>query len=176
MTGTGFSVTAQAFDSYQAYARNGGGDTAILYGSAGNDTFVGDATYGKIWGDDFFIRAKFFQTVVVRGAGGIDTATIYDSAGNDRYLGNKQVELVNPGGANEIVPLSSPKIRLRPGNDELYAAGNLAQIRSNQHTMQVYDFNTVTASSVNGGVDTLRLSDVRFTLNRTGPWIDPAVG
>ncbi len=175
MSGTGFRITADAFDTYHAYARNGGSDTAILYGSAGNDTFVGDATFGKIFNDDFFIRAKLFAKVIVRGSGGIDTATMYDSAGNDRYLGNKQVELVNLGGS-EIVPLSSPKIPLRPGNDELYASGNLAQIRSSEHTMQAYDFTTVTAYSVNGGVDTTRLSSVTFALNPIGPWINPAVG
>ncbi|MHB8900148.1 MAG: hypothetical protein ACYC6Y_15475, partial [Thermoguttaceae bacterium] len=176
LSGAGFSITAQAFDSCQVYARNGGTDTALLYGSAGNDTFVGDSTYGKLFGTGFFVRAKFFETVYARGAGGIDVGTMVDSPGNDRYLGNKQAELVNPGGLDEIVPLSSPLIPLRPGNDELYAAGNLAQIRSATHTMRLYDFQTVSAQSVNGGVDTRRLSPVTFTLDRVGPWIDPNVG
>lgn len=176
MIGTGFSVTAKTFDTVQAYARNGGNDTAILRGSSGDDTFIGDSSYGKLYGTGFFTRAKFFDSVTVYGMGGVDTATMYDSAGNDRYLGNKQVELVNAGGTNEIVDLSSWKIDLRPGNDELYASGKLAQIRSAEHTTQVYDFTTVTARSMNGGVDTERLSDVSFTLQKIGPWIDPTTG
>jgi hypothetical protein len=176
MTGTGFSIAAKAFDSVQAYARNGGNDTAVLQGSNGNDTFVGTADYGKLFGAGFFSRAKFFDSVVVHGLGGVDTATMVDSAGNDQYLGNKQVRLVNPGGANEIVDLSSSKIALRQGNDELYARGNVAQIRSATHVTQVYDFETVNAKSLNGGVDTERLEDVDFILQKTGPWINPATG
>jgi hypothetical protein len=82
--------------------------------------------------------------------------------------------LNNPGGSSEIVDLASSKIPLRPGNDELYAGNNLAQIRSIEHVMQVYNFDTVSAYSVNGGVDTERLGTFDFTLQRIGPWIDPA--
>ncbi len=83
------------------------------------------------------------------------------------------MKLNNDDGTSQIVPLSSPLIPLRPGNDELYAGYGVAQVRSALHSHQVYGFSTVEAYSQNGGVDTERLETFSFKLQKYGAWITP---
>lgn len=65
------------------YAKEGGNDVARLYDSMGDDTFITKTTWGKLSGDGFFLRAKFFETIEGYASGGVDVASLNDSIGDD---------------------------------------------------------------------------------------------
>ena len=85
MQGDGFYSRADHFESVIADGQ-AGEDTAYLYDSTSNDTFVAGPNYGLMFGDGFSNRANFFRWVYGYGdAGGNDLARLYDSSGDD-YL------------------------------------------------------------------------------------------
>ncbi len=64
------------------YSKAGGSDTAFLTGSGGDDEFVGKG-WSKLFGDGYYLRAKFFDKVEATAGEGTDLARLYDSEGND---------------------------------------------------------------------------------------------
>lgn len=70
-------------EEIHGYAKAGGNDVAQLYDSSGNDVFVTKTDWGKLYGDGFYLRAKFFETVEGYASEGIDVASLNDSAGDD---------------------------------------------------------------------------------------------
>jgi hypothetical protein len=79
------------FDKVFAYSAVGNGDLARLYGSLGDDTFVGrpqDSYFTGVYGDGFYHRVLRFDTVkAYSGGDGADSATLYDSPGDDTFHG-----------------------------------------------------------------------------------------
>lgn len=61
---------------------SGGNDTARLYDSPGDDTLV-TKDWAKLYGEDFYLRAKFFETVEAFASDGVDVASLNDSPGDD---------------------------------------------------------------------------------------------
>jgi len=72
------------------YAKAGGDDVARLYDSAGDDTFITKTQWGKLRGDGFYLRAKFFETTEGYASDGVDVASLNDSTGDD-------IAHINPG-------------------------------------------------------------------------------
>ena len=82
--GRTYQTRAKFFDFVHAYATGGGNDTAVLFGSGGDDIFVGRSDYSRMIGPTFNYRAKLFENVYGNaGAGGNDQAFLYDSEGDD---------------------------------------------------------------------------------------------
>jgi hypothetical protein len=93
------NLTAVGFPDVSVYALNGGDDTALMTGSAGNDRFTGRETYGRMKGDDgaFINYAKGFDSVTadVSGTTGTDVAILYDGAGDDRLEANEATAAID---------------------------------------------------------------------------------
>ena len=104
-----YSVEVDGVSTVYAYAtagsdgENGGHDEAWLYDSSGDDTFVGTPAYSKMFGDgtllgngnlvgeQFFYRAKSFETVhAYAKPGGRDAAILFDSDGDDALSSTKK--------------------------------------------------------------------------------------
>jgi hypothetical protein len=82
--GRTYQTRAKFFDFVHAYATEGGNDTAVLFGSAQDDVFVGRSDYSRMIGPTFNYRAKLFENVYGNAvAGGNDQAFLYDSQGDD---------------------------------------------------------------------------------------------
>jgi parallel beta-helix repeat protein len=76
-------VSVRDCEIIHGYAKAGGDDVAYLSDSDGDDIFIGKVVWGKLYGDDFFLRAKFFETVEAGASGGLDTGNLYDSEDDD---------------------------------------------------------------------------------------------
>ncbi len=86
------------------YAKAGGNDVARLEGSDNDDTGIGKVFWGKLFGEDYFLRAKFFETVEMQGREGVDTGSLFDSVAND-------VAILYPGDATLFGQLYSQTLR-----------------------------------------------------------------
>jgi len=83
------SIMAMNFEATHTYATAGGIDTAMLYGSPGDDTFYATPDGAALFGDDFYNRAVSFGTVRAYGRGSSDAsdvADLYDSSGEDLFV------------------------------------------------------------------------------------------
>lgn len=78
-------LRAKFFDYVHAYAKQGGRDAAYLTDSAGDDVFVRTDTIGKLRGEGFQNRAKYFQTVSAVASTGNDLARLV-APGDTRLL------------------------------------------------------------------------------------------
>ena len=86
------------------YAKAGGVDVAYLLDSAGDDTFVGEVEWGKLFGDGFFLRAKFFEKVEADASEGLDIASLDDTIADD-------VVIMKPGDVTLFSPLIDHTVR-----------------------------------------------------------------
>ena len=98
---------ASNFDQVNAYSTagdaGGEGDQAVLYDSAGNDTFVGRPEYTLLKGAGFYNYVQGFDRAygyaTAGNAGGVgDQAFLYDSAGNDTFVGRPEYGLLKGAG------------------------------------------------------------------------------
>ena len=98
------AVSVSNCDIIHGYAKAGGNDVARLEGSDNDDTGVGKVFWGKLFGEGFFLRAKFFETVEMQGRGGVDTGSLVDSVADD-------VAILRPGDATLFGPIYSQTLR-----------------------------------------------------------------
>jgi hypothetical protein len=70
-------------ETIHGYAKAGGNDVARLEGSPGDDIGVGKVDWFKLFGDEFYLRAKYFEAVEVEAGEGNDIGEIYDSEADD---------------------------------------------------------------------------------------------
>ena len=91
-------------ETIHGYAKAGGNDVARLADSDGDDIFIGKVTWGKLYGEGFFLRAKFFETIEVEASLGEDTGNIYDSEADD-------VVTMQPGDVTLFGPSYSQTLR-----------------------------------------------------------------
>jgi hypothetical protein len=78
---------AAGFAHVYATSSGKGTDVALLFGSAGDDTFVGNRDRSYLAGAGYFNQVSNFFKVVASGQGGNDTATLLDSTQNDNFEG-----------------------------------------------------------------------------------------
>lgn len=91
MQGSGRSIQVDSFDYIHGYGRAGGNDTAVLWGSPGDDNLEAQGHSKRPWAilknedgvNDFYARAKLFDEVIVEAASGTDVANFYDSTLRD---------------------------------------------------------------------------------------------
>ncbi|GAB6165216.1 hypothetical protein JCM19992_12160 [Thermostilla marina] len=86
--GAGYRIDVDGFRYIHAYKTAGGIDVAELFDSPGDDRFIATPIYGRLFSDDYVVRAKFFDYVHAYASEGIDTATLYAAsvaASVDRY-------------------------------------------------------------------------------------------
>jgi hypothetical protein len=84
-----FLIRTSGFDSVTATA--GPGDTALLYGTSGNEHYVGTPRQGvlAVPSGAVYAAVGFEQTHTVAKRGDNDTAELYGSAEADRFVGNR---------------------------------------------------------------------------------------
>ena len=84
MSGSGYDNSVSGVSSVVAISQ-GGGDTAQLSDSAGNDTLTAGPTSAVLQGSGFSNEARgFSQVVVLAASGGYDSAVLSDSAAADQ--------------------------------------------------------------------------------------------
>jgi hypothetical protein len=90
-------LVAKGFDQTYSYATNGGDDTALLIGSAGNDRFTAKQTYGNMKGPTgtFFNYATGFDQLIGNASGGTDKAFLYDAATDDLLTADPTQAMLN---------------------------------------------------------------------------------
>ncbi|MCI0358956.1 MAG: S8 family peptidase [Planctomycetaceae bacterium] len=88
LAGPGFVSSAQGFGHITVIATSGGGDTAQLTGSSGNDTLIVWAGVRLFQGGGTTIRAEGFETLRFEGGDGFDRVDFY-TAGKRSWLGGQ---------------------------------------------------------------------------------------
>ena len=89
--GPAYCNRATGFNLVEATSQNGGGDTARLYDSAGDDDFAAYPTYALLANHpgnptSYSIRASGFRFAhAFASGGGTDRAWLYDSSGDDTF-------------------------------------------------------------------------------------------
>ena len=83
LDGSPYSLTANNFRYAHAYARNGGDDTATLEGSEGDDRIKAYPDFVRLFNNEFYSRAKFFDTVTIDMLGGDDSGAMIASDSAD---------------------------------------------------------------------------------------------
>ena len=141
----GVLVRANGFDLVTAVAGEGGDDEATLVGSAGNDSFYGNARVSRLVGNGFALTAAGFRNVESYSSTGNDVAVVQDSEGDDQFYSR-------PYFASMTMPIADVRIRLNQykevfgysinggddratlidsiGADELVAGENFANLSS----------------------------------------------
>ena len=172
MTGDGFSLVANQFETVHAYARNGGTDEAALNDSAGNDLFIGTSSYGKVIGDGYMVRAKLFESVHgYARQGGNDRARITGTSSADvvtstptytrltsqdtavRVKFFESVDVYGGGGYDQA------HLRDSSGDDTLIARPDSTILSGSDYANTFRDFSQVIATASGGGIDTALFYD-----------------
>ena len=97
------NVSVSNCEIIHGYAKAGGNDVARLEDSSGNDVFVGKTGWAKLYGDGFYLRAKYFETVEGYASEGVDVAILNDSVGRDMaYMRPGDVTLYNPNESKRV--------------------------------------------------------------------------
>lgn len=172
LTGGGFSLRGEGFESVAAQATTGGNDKANLYDSAGNDAFVSKPGLATIMGPSYDVTAVGFDSVKAYStAGGTDTADLYDTPGNDSLLatptyakltgegyyamatGFRYARAHSTGGTDVAIMNDSA------GNDIFIASPTFAKLYSDNFYNIANNFRYVNAYGKLGGDDTASLYD-----------------
>jgi len=77
------NISVTNCETIHGYAKAGGNDVARLEGSPGDDHGVGKVEWFKLFGDEFYLRAKYFEVVFADAGEGNDLGEIYDSEADD---------------------------------------------------------------------------------------------
>lgn len=149
----------------------GGGDTARLYDSAGDDVFTAGPTSATLRGAGYTTTASGFASVMAYASTGNDTAQFLDSAGADRFVGYagysflsgngfynfasgfKAVTATSTGGADRAELYGSD------GNDSFLRTNAQARLSGTGYSNTAVGFSAVRAFG-GGGVDQAVFSDI----------------
>jgi hypothetical protein len=186
VAGAGYSSVAIGFGQSYGISAGGGKDTAYLFDAAGNGTFYGGNTQDTLQGTGYYYTAVGFRYVFGLGAGGGDTAYFTDTVGGNFFEGHQPYSVlynqtnlyVYASGFTTVGATGNGNkgtdtafLYDSPGNDEVIAAGNTAQlVYSAGNVANVGAFANVAASSTLGGTDKKFLSAVDYNLSVTGNW------
>ncbi len=167
-------------------ANSGGGiDSAKMYDSAGNDTFVSNISTASFTGATFRYTANGYTKLYAYQTRGNDTATLTGTAGNDRFAGNSafvilssgvfiqqvfsfSTVIVNAGTGTDIATLDDST-----GNDTLNASGSSAELTyASGRKIRLNGFDRVTARGTAGGVNRRNVTgSLAYVLTFTGTWV-----
>jgi hypothetical protein len=180
--------TVQYFESFKSLtvAGNGGLDIAVMYDTAGVDTFTASDTSFQYTRSGVFnnIANGYDRVYAFNYFGGFDTATLNGSSGNDRLtsINNYSVlvtpttlqqatgfrtVIVNAGAGNDTATMHDS-----PGNDTLNAfAGTAELIYANGRTARAIGFDTVNVNGTLGGTNRRNLNSPAYQLKFKGTWV-----
>ena len=174
MVGEGFHYQVDDFYSVHGYSRGrNSDDTAVLIDSPGDDTVVMNYEFAKIFGDEFYTRAKYFPSVEVDGTGeGFDWARLKDSKGDDVVVIDVvESSIEGPGysrqvhGFDEVTAYSreggndTATFYDTPGDDTFVARPGDARLEGDGFVGQAFRYGTVHAYANAGGTNTATLFD-----------------
>ena len=119
------------------YARGGGNDIANLHDSPGDDIYVGNETWGKLYGASYMVRAKFFDSVhAFADSGGNDAAQLAGSPGLDTFVSRESYSrLSGPGYEHRVEGFGAVLAKGSAGDEALLfdsGAADLLEARNNQ--------------------------------------------
>ncbi len=180
--------TVQYFDRFQTLtvAGNGGLDIAVMYDSAGVDTFTAsDSSFQYLRTGVFNNLANGYDKVYAFSLfGSFDTATLNGSSGNDKLtsIANYSVlvtpttlqqatsfrtVIVNAGTGTDTATLQDSA-----GNDTLNAFASTAElVYANGRTVRAIGFDTVNANGTLGGTNRRNLNSPAYQLKFKGTWV-----
>lgn len=172
--GSGWSNTANGFDNVYANANQGGTDTANLYDTSGDDTFVFTSGHAYIVGatGQFNLAENFENVYAFAQNGGVDTAHVFDSTGNDTFRAYEAyAEMTGSGKYGQANGWDRVYGRAESGgNDTAYlydtsAADSFVMLSTHSYVAwstylnSARGFDSVYAVSSNGGADVVRFFD-----------------
>jgi hypothetical protein len=194
MLGVGFYNRALGFDQVYGYATSGdaggAGDQAFLNDSAGNDIFRARSTFSVLTGDNFYYRVSSFDRVIANAlngdAGGVgDQAFLQGSAGNDVFYSTPSFSYLrgdgfynhsngfdqvfadaltgDMGGVGDRALLFDS-----PGDDLFYGRSNFGTLSGVGFRNRATNFDSVVADGNAGGVDTLDVDAIMYSLMHDG--------
>ena len=104
--GSDYRIEAWWFRNITGYARAGGTDKAFLWGTSGDDTFVGDPTANSYMaGSDYRIEPWWFKSVTgYARAGGTDKAFLRGTSGDDTFVGDPTANSYMAGADYRLEP------------------------------------------------------------------------
>ncbi len=177
LVGVGYSHAAHNFYSAHGYAtnrtgsdRSGGNDHAIMHDSEGKDKLKVDWAdaeqfFGKLYGGNYYTRAKNFEIIDAASTGGNDLAVVIASPGNDELylkqgvgrITNDQTEveflgfntvIASAGAGYDIVRLEDTA-----GDDEMRGRSHKTLMTGPGYSITARYFDEVYAEAKNGGDD-----------------------
>ena len=171
MVNEGASVKATDFESIQVIADQGS-DIARVFGSTGNDRFIGKPDYSILTNakTGHRLRVDGFDRVYSRGEGGADRAFLYGSNGDDRFFGKPRYSILRGrdyqyytyvAGYDRVVAEVDSAGDDRAflygseASDRLIAKSSYTIIRDTKHSFYNYvvGFDRVSSRGVEGGHD-----------------------
>ena len=103
INGVSYTFDAAAVQSVTFDGRDGT-DTAVFFGTSGNDEAVLRVGSAELTGPGYAVSAVDVEDVTVYGGGGTDTAFLYDSAGDDEFVAAEDdAQLTGPGFSSRAV-------------------------------------------------------------------------
>jgi hypothetical protein len=175
VTGPDYQVHGISVESIQVVGNGGGGQSAHLYDSAGDDTLTVRPNEGSMVGPGYSNSVSGFDRIYGYAAGGgtNDQAHLYDSAGNDTLVGSpayasmsgagylsyasgfdKTFSYATPGGQDVARLYGSD------GSDAFTADPTCAVLTDGTtYSSRANDFAFVIAYAGQGGTDAAALSD-----------------
>jgi hypothetical protein len=127
LSGPGFRNQAVGFRRVYAYSTEDDRDNGELTDSGGDDLFVGTPMKAVLRGDDFYIRAKFFEEVEAQATEGSDVARLYDSPEpEDVFLSPALAKLLGFRNAwrRSAIEFDRMYVTFSPGLDSAFVSGS----------------------------------------------------
>jgi len=177
---------AIGFTSTSASAGAGANNQALLYDSAGDDTFTASPTTAVMSGSGVTNLADAFDFVFAIGSTGNDTASLTDSAGNDSFVGSASDSYLQSAGVffNRVFNFDSVTATAStgndiatffdsPGDDSITAAGNSAILVTGtpMATITATGFDGVLAIKAAGGTDVETINAPNFVYGSIGGFL-----
>ena len=153
---------------------NGGGghDTAILMGSAGDETVELRPGAATLLGQGIEVYVNGADSIVANGGGGQDRVTFYDSNQDDLFESQANAgvlsgpDLLNVAGDFDVIIAYAnaggndvARFEGTPGNDLYVATANYGGISGDGYAIHTQGFQTVEADGSAGGFDMAKLYD-----------------
>src|SRR5262249_51698130 len=202
MTGTTvpFLNLVSGFRTTSASA-NTAGDFALLFDSAGVDTFSAGPNLARLTNNTTYSLAPdFFSYVRVSSQGGGDTATFFDSGAADLFRSTQSFNFMGAADGSYLdlaigfttynatgsssTGNDTADLYDTPGNDTftqgvpdadggklVTGAFTVNQVSVPSYTVNISKFGTVRITSSNGGTDRVVPGTIGYQFSQVGPWL-----
>lgn len=164
---TNFALSLNAISTIQAHGKSG--DTAYLYDTSGQNTFVATPSYGWFAGAGFYNQEVGFSAVNAFGAAGTnDTAYLYDGGGDNVFVGTPTYSFMTgtgyyyysqPVGFKAVNSYASKNaadysyLFDNGGSNTFVATPTYSYLQGSGYFVQAVGFQSVTATSAANATD-----------------------